>query len=116
MRTCKAILAGAASALALAAPAAASDLPVAPYTGGPTYQRETHTYEQRTEPGVVVREPAPVATETVIVRRPVVVPPPRVVVEEYPVYAAPRVYAAPPVYAYAGPRWRWGHRRFHGGW
>jgi hypothetical protein len=36
-----------------------------------------------------------------------------VVVDEYPVYAAPRVYAAPHVYAYAGPVWRdgWGHRR-----
>jgi hypothetical protein len=113
----KAIL-GAVSALALASPAAASDLPVAPYDGSPTYQRETHTYEQRTEPRVVVAEPAPIATETVIVRRPVVVPPPQVVVEEYPVYAAPRVYAAPPLYAYAGPRWHhgWGHRHFHGGW
>jgi hypothetical protein len=41
-----------------------------------------------------------------------------VVVDEYPVYAAPRVYAAP-VYAYAGPVWRdgWGHRRhFRGRW
>ena len=113
----KAIL-GAASAIALASPAAASDLSVAPYTSGPTYERETHTYEHRTAPRVVVEEPAPVTTETVIVRRPVGVAPPRVVVEEYPVYAAPRVYAAPPVYAYAGPRWRhgWGHRHFHGGW
>ena len=113
----KAIL-GAASALALASPAAASDLPIAPYASGPTYERETHIYEHRTAPRVVGEEPAPVATETVIVRRPVVVTPPRVVVEEYPVYAAPRVYAAPPVYAYAGPGWRhgWGHRHFHGGW
>jgi len=42
-----------------------------------------------------------------------------VVVDEYPVYVAPRVYAAPPVYAYAGPAWRdgWGHRRhFRGRW
>jgi hypothetical protein len=41
-----------------------------------------------------------------------------VVVEEYPVYAAPRVYAAPPLYAYAGPGWHhgWGHRHFHGRW
>jgi hypothetical protein len=99
----KAIL-GAATALALASPAAASDLPVAPYTSGPTYERETHTYEHRTAPPVVVAEPTPIPTETVIVRRPVLVPPPRVVVEEYPVYAAPRVYASPPVYAYAGPR------------
>jgi hypothetical protein len=113
----KAIL-GAATALALAAPAAASDLPVSPYTSGPTYERETHTYEHRTAPGVVVAEPAPVVpAETIIVRRPVVVAPPRVVVEEYPVYAVPRVYAAPPVYAYAGPSWRHGyHRHFHGGW
>ena len=114
----KAIL-GAATALALAAPAAASDLPVSPYTSGPTYERETHTYEHRTAPRVVVEEPAPLVTETVIVRRPVVVAPPRVVVEEYPVYAAPRRYAAPPVYAYAGPVWRdgWGHRRhFRGRW
>jgi hypothetical protein len=37
----KAIL-GAASAIALASPAAASDLSVAPYTSGPTYERETH--------------------------------------------------------------------------
>ena len=103
----KAIL-GAASAIALASPAAASDLSVAPYTSGPTYERETHTYEHRTAPRVVVEEPAPVTTETVIVRRPVGVAPPRVVVEEYPVYAAPRVYAAPPVYACAGPRWRRG--------
>jgi len=103
----------AAGALVLASPAAASDLPVAPYTSGPTYERETHTHEHRTAPRVVVAEP-----ETVIVRSPVVVAPPRVVVEEYPVYAAPRVYAAPPVYAYAGPGWRhgWGHRYFHGGW
>ena len=113
----KAIL-GAASALALTSPVAASDLPVGPYTSGPTYERETHTYEHRSAPRVVVEEAAPVAAETVIVRRPVVVAQPRVVVEEYPVYAAPRVYAAPPVYAYAGPGWRhgWGHRHFYGGW
>jgi hypothetical protein len=104
----KAIL-GAASALSIASPAVASDLPVAPYTSGPAYERETHTR-------VVVEESAPVA-ETVIVRRPVVVAPPRVVVEEYPVYAPPRVYAAPPVYAYAGPTWRhgWSRRHFHAG-
>ena len=74
----------AAGALVLASPVAASDLPVAPYATGPTYERETHTYEHRTAPRVVVAEP-----ETVIVRRPVIVAPPRVVVEEYPVYAAP---------------------------
>ena len=113
------LIMGAASALALASPAAASDLPVTPYSSGPSYQRETHSYEYRTAPPVVVEEPAPVARETVIVRRPVIVAPPRVVVEDYPVYAEPRVYRAPEVYAYAGPGWRhrWGHRgHFHGGW
>jgi hypothetical protein len=48
-----------------------------------------------------------------------IIAPPPVVVDEYPVYAAPRVYAAPPAYAYAGPAWRdgWGHRRhFRGRW
>jgi hypothetical protein len=114
----KAIL-GAASALALASPAAAADLPVTPYSQVPSYQGEARTYEYRTAPPVVVEEPAPVVSETVVVvRRPVIVAPP-VVVDEYPVYAAPRVYAAPPVYAYAGPVWRpgWGYRRhFRGGW
>ena len=109
---------GAAGAIALAAPAAAAELPVAPYSSAPSYERETHTYEQRTAPPVVVAEPAP-ETETVIVRRPVIVAPPRVVVEEYPVYAAPPVYTAPRVFAYAGPPWRegWRHRHyFRGGW
>jgi len=107
----KAIL-GAASALALASPAVAADLPVTPYSEVPSYER--HTYEYRTAPPVVVEEPAPV-----VVRRPVIVAPPPVVVDEYPVYVAPRVYAAPPVYAYAGPVWRngWGHRgHFRGRW
>ena len=106
----KAIL-GAASALALASPAVAADLPVTPYSEVPSYRGEAHTYEYRTPPPVVVEEPAPV----VVVRRPVIVAPPPVVVDEYPVYAAPRVYAAP-VYAYG---WRdgWGYRRhFRGGW
>ena len=108
---------GAACALALASPAAAADLPVEPYSA-PSYERETHSYERRTVPPVVVAEPAP-ATETVIVRRPVIVAPPRVVVEEYPVYAAPPIYAAPRVFAYAGPPWRGGwrhHHHFRGGW
>ena len=108
----QAILA-AAGAFALSSPAAASDLPATPYTNVPSYERHTHTYEDRSEPRVVVTEPAPVATETIVVRRPVVVAPPRVVVEEYPVYAEPRVYA------YAGRPWRhgWGHRHhFHRGW
>jgi hypothetical protein len=108
----KAIL-GAVSVLALASPAAAADLSVTRYSQGPGYEREVDVREYRTAPPVVVEEPAPVVSETVVVRRPVVVAPPRVVVEEYPVYPAPRVYA------YAGPGWRggWGYRRhFHGGW
>ena len=108
----KAIL-GAASALALASPAAAADVSVTPYGQVPGYQGEAQPYEYETAPPVVVEEPGPV-----IVRRPVIVGPP-VVVDEYPVYAAPRVYAAPPVYAYAGPVWRpgWGYRRhFRSGW
>ena len=107
----KAIL-GAASALALASPAVAADLPITPYSQAPSYQEEPQAYEYRTPPPVVVEEPP------VVVRRPVIVAPP-VVVDEYPVYAAPRVYAAPPVYAYGGPVWRdgWGYRRhFRGGW
>ena len=112
----KAIL-GAASALALASPAVAADLSVTPrYSEVPGYERE---YEYRTAPHVVIEEPAPVVSETLVVRRPVIVAPPPVVVDEYPLYAAPRVYAAPPVYAYAGPDWRngWGHRRhFRGRW
>ena len=110
----KAIL-GAASALALASPAMANG--VTPHSEVPSYEREVHPY--RTAPPVVVEEPAPIVSETVVVRRPVIVAPPPVVVDEYPVYAAPRVYAAPPVYAYAGPAWRdgWGHRRhFRGRW
>ena len=107
----KAIL-GAASALALASPAVAADLPVTSYSDVPSYER--HTYEYQTAPPVVVEQPAPVA-----VRRTVIVAPPPVVVEEYPVYAAPPVYASPSMYAYAGPVWRdgWGHRRhFRGRW
>ena len=114
----KAIL-GAASALALASPAVAADLPVTRYSEIPSDEREVLPYEYRTAPPVVVEEPAPVVSETVVVRRPVIVAPPPVVVDEYPVYAAPRVYAAPPVYAYAGPVWRdgWGYRRhFRGRW
>jgi hypothetical protein len=106
----KAIL-GAASALALASPAMAADLPVPRYSEAPSYQ----PYEYRTAPPVVVEEPA----EIIVVRRPVIIAPPPMVVEEYPVYAAPRAYAAPPVYAYAGPVWRdgWGHRgHFRGRW
>ena len=113
----KAIL-GAASALALASPAAAADLPVTPYSQVPSYQGEAQPYEYGAAPPVVVEEPGPV-----IVRRPVIVGSP-VVVDEYPVYAAPRVVAAPPLYAYAGPVWHpgwghpgWGHRgHFRGGW
>jgi hypothetical protein len=101
----KAIL-GAASALALASPAVAADLPITPYSQAPSYQEEPQAYEYRTPPPVVVEEPP------VVVRRPVIVAPP-VVVDEYP------VYAAPPMYAYAGPVWRpgWAYRRhFYGGW
>jgi hypothetical protein len=115
----KAIL-GAASALALASPAVAADLPVQPrYSEVPSYERDVQTYEYRRAPPVVIEEPAPVVSETVVVRRPVIVAPSSVVVDEYPVYAAPRVYAPPHVYAYAGPVWRdgWGHRRhFRGRW
>jgi len=102
---------GAVSALAVASPAVAADLPVlAPYSEGPTYQRETHSYEYRTAPPVI-EQPAP----PIVVQRPVVVAPPPVVVEEYPIYAAPRVYAyGGPIW---GPGWGWGHRHhFHGGW
>ena len=102
------IILGVASALALASPAVAADLQVTPYSDVPSYERDVHPYAYRTAPPVIVEEPAPV-----IVARP------PVVVDEYPVYVAPRVYAAPPVYAYAGPAWRdgWGHRRhFRGRW
>jgi opacity protein-like surface antigen len=110
----KAIL-GAASALALASPAVAADLPVTPYREAPSYER--HTYEYRTAPPVVVEAPAPVVSETVVVRRPVIVAPPPLVDDAYPVYAAPRVYVAPPAYAYAGPVWRDGWRgHFRGRW
>ena len=104
---------GTASALALASPAVAADLAVPPpYSQAPSYQRETHSYEYRTAPPVVVEQPAP----PVVVERPVVVAPPPVVVEEYPVYAAPRGYAyAGPIWG--RPGWGWGHRHhFHGGW
>ena len=112
---------GVASSLALASPAVAADLSVTPrYSEVPSYEREVHPYAYRTAPPVVVEEPGPIVSETVVVRRPVLVAPPSVVVDEYPVYAAPRrVYTAPPVYAYAGPAWRdgWGHRRhFRGRW
>jgi hypothetical protein len=82
------------------------------YSDAPSYQQETHTYEYKTAPPVVVAQPPPVATGTIVVRRPVIVEPPRVVVDEYPVYAAP-------VYAYVGPGWRggWGYpHHFRGGW
>jgi hypothetical protein len=108
------LILGAASALALASPAVAADLPVASYSE--SYAR---SYEYTTPSPLVVEESAPVVSDTVVVRRPVIVAPPRVVVEDYPVYAEPRVYAAPGAYAYAGPGLRggWGHRRhFYGGW
>jgi|SRR5689334_2519486 hypothetical protein len=113
----KAIFA-ATTALAFASPAVAADLQVTPYGEVPTYQREVRTYEYRAAPPVVIEEPAPLVSETVVVRRPVIVASPPTVVDEYPVYPAPRVYA-PPVYAYAGPVWRdgWRHRgHYRGRW
>jgi hypothetical protein len=101
-----------ASALAIASPAMASDLPVTGY-------RESYvrSYEYRTAPRVVVEEAAPVVSETVVVRRPVVVERPPVLVEEEPIYSERRVYAAPPVYAYSGWRAGWGYRhRLREGW
>ena len=99
----KAIL-GAASALALASPAVAADLQVTPYSENPGYEQEVPPYAYEAAP--------PYAYGTA---PPVIVAPPPVVVDEYP------VYAAPPVYAYAGRVWRggwgWGHRgHFRGGW
>jgi opacity protein-like surface antigen len=52
----KAIL-GAASALALASPAVAADLPVTRYSEIPSYEREVLPYEYRTAPPVVVEDP-----------------------------------------------------------
>jgi hypothetical protein len=93
-----------AAAVAVASPAFAADLPPTRYE-----QREVYEYRQAPPP-VVVTRPGPVVRETVIVRRPVVVAPAPVIVEEYPVYAAP-VY--PRVYAFGGyPGWR----RSHWGW
>jgi hypothetical protein len=106
----KAIL-GAATAVALASPALAADLPVPlPYSEAPGYEGEA-PYAYGMAPPVVVEEPPP----AVVIRPPVIVAPPPVVVDEYP------LYAAPPVYAYAGPVWRggwgWGHRHhFREGW
>ena len=96
------LILGAVSALALASPAVASDLPVTSYNE--SYAR---SYEYRTSPPVVVEESAPVVSETLVVRRPVIVVPPRVVVEDYPVYATPRVYAAPPCICVRGPGLAW---------
>ena len=73
---------GAAGALALASPAVAADLQVTPYSEVPSYERDVHPYAYRTAPPVVVEEVAPV----ILARPPVVV-------DEYPVYVAPRVYA-----------------------
>jgi hypothetical protein len=96
--------------LAVGSPAVASDLAITPYGEVHRYEREAHTYEYRTAPPVVVEERAPVVSETVVVRRPVVVVPAPAVVEEYPVYPAPRVYADP-VWHY-----RWTYGRHLGGW
>ena len=65
----KAIL-GATSALALASPAVAADLSVLRYSEVPSYEREVHPYAYRIAPSVVVEEPAPVVSETIVVRRP----------------------------------------------
>jgi len=102
---------GAVGAVALASPAFADG-----YAEGPTYQREVHTYEYQAAPPVVVERP--LVERHVVVRRPVIVAPPPVVVEEYPVYEAPRVVVGPSVYAYGGPLWRghWGHGHFRGRW
>ena len=115
----KAIL-GAASALALASPAAAADMPVTPYSQVPGYQGEAQPYEYGTAPPVVVEEPGPV-----IVRRPVIVGPP-VMVDEYPVYGPPRMYAGSSDVSLCrsglasrmqGRIPGWGHRgHFRGGW
>lgn len=107
------LILGAASALAFASPAVASDLPVAGHS-----ESYVRSYEYRAPPAVI-EELASVVSETVVVRRPVLVVPPRVVVEDYPIYSEPHVYVAPRAYAYAGPGWRggWGYRHhFHGGW
>ena len=67
----------------------AADLSVTTYSEGPSYEREVLPYAYRPAPPVFVEELAPVFSETFAVRRAVVVAPPPVVVEEYPVYAAP---------------------------
>ena len=101
----KAIL-GAASALALASPAVAADLQVTPYSENPGYEQEVPPYAYGTAPPYAYGAARPYAY--MAAPRVIVVPPP-VVVDEYP------VYAAPPAYAYAGPGW--GHRgHFRGGW
>jgi len=108
------VVLAAASALALASPAVAADLPVTPRSEIPSYEEEVPTYGYRTAPPVIVEEPAPV----VVVRRPVIVAPP-VVYAAPRVYTAPRVYAARSAYAYGGPPWRngWGHGyHFRGRW
>jgi hypothetical protein len=107
-----------ASALAFICPAAAADLRVIPYSEAPGYTPEYGAYEYRNAPPVVIEEPGPIASETLVVRRPIVVAPPPTVIEEYPVYASPDVYPAPHVYAYAGPRWGdgWRHRRHFSRW
>ena len=115
----KAIL-GAASALALASPAVAADLQVDPYSENPGYEQEVPPYAYGTAPPYAYGA-APPYVYAYGAAPPVIVAPPPVVVDEYPVYPAPRVYAAPPVYGYAGPVWRggwgWGHRgHFRGGW
>src|SRR5690242_16032257 len=95
---------GAASLLAFASSAMAADLSITRYSDGPGYQQEVRTYEYRPAP-VIVEHPAPIVSETVVVRRPAVVAAP-VVIDDYPVYAPPAVYG------YTGPVWHrgWGYR------
>jgi len=85
---------GAASALALASPAMAADLPVPRYS-------EVPSYEYRTAPTVVVEEPAPV-----------IVAPPPVVVDEYPICSTPSVCGSSVVcIRRSGLAWRMGPSR-----
>ena len=113
----RSMMLGIAVVIVAASPAMADGLPVAPHNGSeeaPIYEREYRTIPPRVVLAPRVVE-VPVVTETVIIRRPLVVARPRVLVEEYPVYAAPRIYA------YGGyPMWRrgpWGHRNhFYGRW
>ena len=80
------VILGAASALALASPGNGRRF------AWRNSKLRAEAYEYQTAPPAIVEE-APVVSETVVVRWPVIVEPPPLVLEEYPVYAAPRVYA-----------------------